>query len=300
MIEKTILTSDGHQIQTFIWPNEKAKAWIHIFHGMAEHALRYDEFAEKLVAAGFAVVAHNHRGHGTSQSTVLGSYADTDGWQKVLQDITVVRSDVCDKKLPYFIFAHSMGSFIAQSFLSKQPETISGIILSGSNYQPVWLSRTARAIAKIESVRLGKEKSSGLLQFLSFGSFNQKFKPNRTEYDWLSRDGAEVDKYITDPLCGFPCSTSLWLDFFEGLIDVFTPSALKKIQANLPIFILGGSQDPVGLMGTGLPKLLKAYKATGQTNLTLKLYEGGRHEMLNETNKQEVSEDAITWFDKQI
>ncbi len=300
MIEQTIISPDGHQIQTFIWPNDEAKAWVHIFHGMSEHALRYNGFAEKLVASGFAVVAHNHRGHGTSKSTILGSYANSHGWQKVLQDISIVRDDICNKELPYFIFAHSMGSFIAQSFLSKQPAAIGAVVLSGSNYQAVWLSRIGRVIAKIESVRLGKEKSSALLQFLSFGNFNQKFKPNRTEYDWLSRDGSKVDKYINDPLCGFPCSTGLWLDFFEGLIDVFTPSSIKKIQTNLPILILGGSQDPVGLMGTGLPKLLKAYEVTGQKNLTLKLYEGARHETLNETNRQEVSQDVITWFEKQI
>ena len=299
MIEKTIIAADGQQIQTFIWSNDQAKAWVHIFHGMAEHALRYDDFAKKLLAAGYAVVAHNHRGHGTGENTKLGSYAVNNGWQDFLTDIDVVRDEVCADELPYFVFAHSMGSFIAQSYLSGQPKAISGVVLSGSNCQPVWLSRVARGIAKIEKFRLGRDKSSGLLQFLSFGSFNQKFKPNRTEYDWLSRDAAQVDKYIADPLCGFACSTGLWIDFFDSLIDLFAPSTLKKIQADLPIFIMGGSQDPVGEMGEGLPKLRDAYAATGQKNLILKLFENGRHEMLNETNKDEVYNEVIAWLGKQ-
>lgn len=299
MIEKTILADDGCRIQAFIWPNEDAKAWVHIFHGMAEHALRYDDFARSLMAAGYAVVAHNHRGHGTGEDTVLGSYVESGGWQDFLTDITAVREAVCDDGLPYFIFGHSMGSFIAQSYLTMQPDGINGVVLSGSNYQSVWLSRIGRMVAKLESLRLGKDKSSDFLQFVSFGNFNQKFKPNRTECDWLSRDADEIDKYIADPLSGFDASTGLWMDFFDGLIDLFTPATFGKIATDLPMFILGGSDDPVGLMGKGLTKLFKAYETNGQKNLTLKIFENGRHEMLNEINKTEVYNEVIAWLEKQ-
>ena len=299
MIEKNILAADGHQIQTFIWPHEHAKGWVHIFHGMGEHALRYDGFAKSLVAAGYAVVAHNHRGHGTGEGVVLGASEKNNGWQIFLQDISIVRDEVCGDEQPYFIFAHSMGAFIAQSYLCGQPKAIDGVILSGSNFQSVGLSRVAKMVAKIEIFRLGRDKSSGLLQFLSFGSFNQKFKPNRTECDWLSRDDDEVGKYIADPLCGFACSTGLWLDFFNGLIDLFDMSNFKKISTELPLFVLSGSQDPVGLMGKGVTRLFEAYQVNGQKNLTLKLFENGRHEMLNETNKDEVYNEIITWLNKQ-
>lgn len=311
MIEKNIIAADGHEIQTYIWPHDAAKGWVHIVHGMAEHAARYDDFAKNLVAAGYAVVAHNHRGHGAShissqnngenngKKPVLGVYKGSNGWQNYVQDIAAVRADICAHQQPYFIFGHSMGSFIAQSYLAQQPQNVAGLILSGSNHQAVWLSRVGGFVAKIESLRLGRDNSSSLLQFLSFGSFNQKFKPNRTAFDWLSRDAAQVDKYIADPLCGFACSTGLWSDFLAGLAELYKPNNLKNIAADMPIFILGGAHDPVGLMGTGLPKLLKAYKDSGHKNLSLKLFENGRHEMLNETNKSETYAEIIKWLDQQ-
>jgi len=299
MIEKLLNCQDGHKIQAYIWPNEEAKAWVHINHGMAEHAKRYDGFAQQLVKAGFAVVAHNHRGHGTSETTKLGSYAKDNGWQKVLEDLEVVRNEICTNELPYYLFGHSMGSFIVQSYLSQFSREIDGVILSGSNLQPVLLSKAGKFVAKIERRRLGANNSSRLLQFLSFGSFNQAFKPNRTEYDWLSRDNAQVDDYVSDPLCGFACSTGLWHDFLSALADLFKKGQIAKIQNNLPIFILGGSQDPVGMMGQGLPKLAASYKASGQQKVTLKLYEKGRHEMLNETNQSEVYTDIINWLQAQ-
>lgn len=299
MIEKIITAQDGHQIQVYIWPNHQAKAWVHINHGMAEHAKRYQHFAEQLIMAGYAVVAHNHRGHGESETTQLGSYAKDLGWTKVLKDLETVRDEVCNATLPYYLFGHSMGSFIVQSYLANSTRKIDGLVLSGSNLQSVLLSKAGKFVAKIERKRLGKDKSSRLLQFLSFGTFNQAFKPNRTEFDWLSRDNQQVDQYISDPLCGFSCSTGLWHDFLSALADLYSKGALEKVQSNLPIFIIGGSQDPVGMMGKGLPKLANAYKKAGQKQVSLKLYEKGRHEMLNENNQPEVIKDLIGWFEQQ-
>jgi alpha-beta hydrolase superfamily lysophospholipase len=303
MIEKIIKAPDGHEIQTYIWLNEKAKAWVHIFHGMAEHAKRYDPFAQHLVSQGYSVLAHNHRGHGTSNTTILGQFAHKDGWQKVLDDLETVRSAVCNDAnatpLPYYIFGHSMGSFIAQSYLTKNAKKIDGVILSASNLQNVFMSQAGKKVANFEAFRLGAEKPSKLLQFLSFGSFNKQFKPNRTEFDWLSRDAIEVDKYVADTLCGFSCSISLWQDFLEALAALFKPGSLQKVQANLPMLIIGGDQDPVGLMGKGLPKLAKRYQANGQQGITLKLYSGARHELLNESNRTEVIMDILTWLKTQ-
>ena len=314
MIEKTIKAQDGHEIQTFIWPNKNAKAWVHIFHGMAEHAKRYDRFAKALVAQGFAVVAHNHRGHGTSNTTVLGQFAEQDGWQKVLKDLEAVRADICDNppqtieqhsdhpinqtKLPYYILGHSMGSFIAQSYLVGNAREIDGVILSASNFQNVFMSHAGKQVANIEAIRLGSDKPSKLLQFLSFGSFNNHFKPTRTEYDWLSRDTKEVDKYVDDSLCGFACSISLWQDFLDALAQLFIKGSLGKVQKNLPILIIGGDKDPVGLMGKGLTKLAQSYQEAGQQKVTFKVYPDARHELLNETNRPEILEDIFTWLAK--
>lgn len=299
MIEEIIDSKDGYQLQVFVWSNDKAKAWVHINHGMAEHAKRYQVLAEQLVAAGYAVVAHNHRGHGTSSSATLGSFGQGHDWSKVLNDLDIVRDKICNDGRAYYLFGHSMGSFIAQSYLSTSERHIDGLILSGSNLQPVGLAKLGRLVARVERLRLGQNKPSKLLQFLSFGSFNQSFKPNRTEYDWLSRLDGEVDKYISDPLCGFACSTGLWFEFLNALINLYQKGNLQNIQANLPIFILGGDKDPVGLMGKGLPKLAKAYQDAGQAQVKLTLYPDGRHEMLNELNRDVVSGDIIAWLNLQ-
>ena len=296
VIEQEITAKDGHKIQVYLWQNEHAKAWVHINHGMAEHALRYNDFALQLLESGYAVVAHNHRGHGTSETTKLGCFNEKDSWQNILTDLECVRDAICSNELPYYLFGHSMGSFIVQSFLSGKHRNVDALILSASNLQASALSQAGRFVAKIEKMRLGKDNSSPLLQKLSFGSFNKAFKPNRTEYDWLSRDPSQVDKYIADPLCGFDCSTGFWQLFLTSLVDLFSDDSLKKIQDSLPILMLGGTKDPVGMMGKGLPKLAEAYKKAGQTNVTLKLYESGRHEMLNETNHKQVSSDIIEWL----
>lgn len=290
---------DGYQIEVITWPNPQAKAWVHILHGMSEHAHRYDQFAKELVKSGYAVIAHNHRGHGSSPSVKLGLYAEQDGWGKVLQDIDVVRNHI-SADLPYFMFAHSMGTFITQSYLATKPNTIDGLILSGSNIQPSLLLKAGLMVAKLERLRKGPLNTSALLQFLSFGSFNNAFKPNRTEFDWLSRDNQKVDDYIHDPLCGFDCSIQLWIDMFTGLIDLYGNQTYKRIQKDLPILLLGGDKDPVGAMGKGIPKLVKAYKAAGQTNIDYQLYNEGRHEMLNEVNRQEVFDDIIRWLNNAL
>ncbi len=295
MQSRYLTAEDGYQIEVFTWPNEHAKAWVHILHGMAEHASRYDEFAQALVQAGYAVIAHNHRGHGNSPTAQIGLYAEQDGWNKVLNDIDVVRNSITDD-LPYIMFAHSMGTFITQAYLINQPKPIQGLILSGSNLQPLPLVKAGKVVAKIERWRKGALAPSPILQFLSFGSFNNAFKPNRTDFDWLSRDEQQVDKYINDPLCGFDCHTQLWIDLFNGLIHVYDKGSIERIQSNLPILIFGGDKDPVGEMGKGLPKLAKRYEQAGQSNVTLKLYKDGRHEMLNETNKQEVISDVLHWL----
>jgi alpha-beta hydrolase superfamily lysophospholipase len=296
MIESYIKAPDGHKIQTYIWSVEGSKAWVHINHGMAEHAARYQRLAQALNKEGYSVVAHNHRGHGTSSTTVLGHYADQQGWQKLLNDIDTVRDATCDAASPYYLLGHSMGSFIVQSYMVNTKRNVDALILSGSNYQAAGLAKAGLAVAKFERWRLAANKPSKVLQFVSFGSFNQAFKPTRTDFDWLSKDDTEVDKYIADPLCGFDCTTQLWIDMLSGLIELFTPASFNQIQKNLPIYIFGGEKDPVGEAGKGLPKLLAAYKKSGQNNVSMKLYESGRHEMLNENNKEEVIEDTVNWI----
>lgn len=303
MQEIKIPTADTHTIQAYVWHIEHPKAWIHINHGMAEHAKRYEHLADFLNAQGYAVVAHNHRGHGESfknnDEALLGHFSDTQGWQKVLHDISRVREEICSSDVPYILMGHSMGSFMVQAYLAfaDNNQSIDGLILSASNFQAPFISRAGLLMAKLERWRKGADKSSQLIQALSFGSFNKAFKPTRTEFDWLSRDKEEVNKYINDPLCGFACTTQLWVDFLQGLAALFTLEAFKQMQKGMPIYIFGGDQDPVGENGKGLPKLAKAYSNAGHENVTLKLYQNGRHEMLNETNSEEVMKDLVCWLE---
>lgn len=295
----TITTQDGRNIQVSSWTSPTAKAYIHLCHGMAEHINRYTEFADYLNQQGFNVICHNHRGHGDNE--ILGHYSDQEGWSKTIQDILEVQ-DICieNKELPLFLFAHSMGSFIAQGFAMRHGSRLAGLILSGTNYQHPFMYHAGRMVAQMDKFRLKNAAPSSVMDILSFASFNNHFKPNRTDSDWLSRDPAQVDKYIVDPQCGFPCSPETWVQLLTGLIEISKKNNLEKIPSALPMYLFGGENDPVGRMGKGIPALEQKLRRTGHDNVTSKLYKEGRHEMLNETCKDEVYQDVANWIHKQL
>jgi alpha-beta hydrolase superfamily lysophospholipase len=292
-----VATKDGRNIKVSSWTPPQAIAYLHICHGMAEHIDRYQEFAEAMVEQGISIIYHNHRGHGDNEK--LGHYADKDGWSKTINDIKEVQDFIIkDSKLPLYLFAHSMGSFIAQGFAMRHGDKLAGLILSGTNYQNPLIYHAGRFVAKVENFRLGLGVPSQTMDKLSFASFNNHFKPTRTDFDWLSRDPEQVDRYIADPLCGFACSSETWQQLLSGLIEISKSENLSKIPKHLPIYILGGDQDPVGRMGKGIPALAKKLRLTGHDKVTTKLYKDGRHEMLNETCKTQVYSDISDWIEK--
>ena len=295
--------SDATPLYVNYWFAEQApKAVVMIAHGMAEHSGRYARLAQVLVAAGFAVYAHDQRGHGkTAEHGVLGHYADTDGWQKVIGDLASINHYIRQQYplAPIFLLGHSMGSYIAQAYLMQHSCSLQGAILSGSNYHPPALYRAASLIARFERWRKGPTGRSALMDFLSFGSFNKAFKPNRTASDWLSRDPAEVDKYIQDPLCGFRCTNQYWIDFLAGLQQITPRGSLLQIDNNLPLLLIGGSCDPVS-EGKRLDDLANALSNAGASQLQLKIYPQARHELLNETNRDEVTADLIAWLEQAL
>lgn len=297
-ITRTLQSRDGYELNSYFWPSTEqapAKGYLHLLHGMAEHAERYQALAEFFAARGFNVIAHDHRGHGNCH--VLGHYADEQGGDKVVEDILFVQQQLIeDKSQPIYLLGHSMGSFIAQAFAIKYGDHLAGLILSGSNYQNPLLYKVAKLVTKFETLRIGAQTPSKVMDFLSFGAFNGKFKPTKTEFDWLSRDSEQVDKYIADNLCGFPCSPTLWADLFDILITISDKNQLKKIPQHLPIYLFSGDQDPVGQMGKGVPALHDKLKQTGHDNVTITMYPQGRHEMLNETNRQQVFADLEYWL----
>lgn len=294
-----VTTEDGRKINITSWTSEHAKAYLHICHGMAEHIDRYLNFAEEMASNGLNVFYHNHRGHGENE--ILGHYDDNEGWLKTIQDICCVQDEIIkDKSLPLFLLGHSMGSFIAQGFSIRHGDRLSGLILSGTNYQHPFMYYAGRLVASIEKKRIGASTPSKTMDTLSFASFNNHFKPARTDFDWLSRDEQEVDRYINDPLCGFPCSPETWIQLLSGLIEISNKNNLAQVPHKLPIYLFGGDKDPVGRLGKGIPALAQKLRQTGHDNVTTKLYKDGRHEMLNETCKEQVYNDINTWIHQQL
>jgi len=292
-------TDDHSRLYVNAWiPVAGPKAVVMLAHGMAEHSGRYARLGAALSAAGFALYAPDQRGHGrTAAHGVLGHYADDNGWGKVVGDLASLSRtiEVRHPGLPIFLLGHSMGSYVAQAYLLQHSRTLQGAVLSGSNFQPVSLYRSAALIARFEYWRQGAIGRSALIEWLSFGAFNKAFKPARTPFDWLSRDAAEVDLYISDPMCGFRCTNQFWLDLLGGLAQISTMSELERIDHNLPLLIMGGECDPVS-EGKRLRDLSEAFKSAGQQSVTLNLYPNARHEIFNETNREEVTRDLLAWL----
>ncbi len=298
-----LTANDRSRLYVNQWlPDGPAKAMIMLSHGMAEHSGRYARLAESLCAAGYGLYAPDQRGHGrTADEGTLGLYAEKDGWNKVVGDLASLNQHIGQQHsgLPIILLGHSMGSYIAQAYLLHHSASLNGAILSGSNFQPVALYRAAGVIARLERARQGLRGRSALIDFLSFGSFNKAFKPNRTAFDWLSRDPLEVDKYINDPLCGFRCTNQLWVDLLGGLQQISKASNLAQIDPGLPIMVMGGECDPVS-EGKRLKSLAHALREAGCQNLQLTIYPQARHEVFNETNRDEVTADVLKWLDQAL
>jgi alpha-beta hydrolase superfamily lysophospholipase len=296
-------TNDASKLFVNHWYSQlPPKGIVMIAHGMAEHSERYARLAQTLVDQGYGVYALDLRGHGrTLQHGVQGHFADQDGWQKVVSDLHSLQQHIRQQhpQSPIFLLGHSMGSYIGQAYLVQHSAHLHGAILSGSNYQPVALYKVAGLIARFERLRQGPTGRSALLEFLSFGSFNKAFKPTRTDFDWLSRDPVEVDRYINDPLCGFRCTNQLWIDLLGGLQDITKPENLARIAKTLPMLVVGGACDPVS-DGKRLNDLAHALRQSGNPSVALKIYPDARHELLNETNRDAVTADLVQWLDAKL
>jgi alpha-beta hydrolase superfamily lysophospholipase len=276
------------------------QAVIQIAHGMAEHSARYARLAACLNAEGFAVYANDHRGHGKSipQGQTLGHMADEDGWNKAVDDLDLVNAEIRRRhpNTPIILLGHSMGSFLTQSYLGKYSDNIAAAALSASNGPPGFLGKIAQLIIRLEKLRLGKEGHSALMAAMTFKAFNKAFKPNDTEFDWLSRDQFEVDKYVADPLCGFECSVATWQGMLDALTSIASNEALEEMDKTKAIYVISGTDDPVGENGKGIQRLLAAYQKHSFKNVTQKFYPEARHEIFNETNRDEVTNDFIDWI----
>lgn len=297
--------AEGVQLFTYKWsPDEgvQAKAVVEIAHGMAEHAQRYARLAKALTKEGYIVYAPDLRGHGRTAGLLdKVGYWGRNGFHKTVIDLKQLYLIISKENvgLPVFMLGHSMGTFLTQAYISHHGNGLKGTILSGvAGKQPMLTAGVM--IAWLQKLLQGPKVRSKLLNHLSFGSFNQQFKPNRTKFDWLSRDEAEVDKYVDDPYCGGVFTVQFFYDLLRGLIFIHQPKTLKKIPKELPIYIFGGSNDPVGRKGKGLLELVNKYKKLGIKDLQYKIYPDARHETLNELNRDEVTQDLINWLNSHL
>ena len=297
-----IATPDGVEVFVYRWlPAGNPQAVVQIAHGLAEHAGRYSRLAGALTRAGYAVYASDHRGHGHTAPSPeeLGFFAARDGWNKCVEDLHLVNRRIAAEHpgTRSVLLGHSMGSSLALSFLCKYGDAVCGAVLSGASGQPGLLAHAGRWITRLEKLRLGAQGRSSLVQKLTFNEFNKRFAPARTGFDWLSRDPAEVDKYVADPLCGFPSSVQLWIDLLSGWVKAVS-SSCKLIPKTLPILVISGRHDPVSAGCRQIEAMLKTWSRAGFKNVEHKFYSQARHEMFNETNREEVTNDLLEWLHK--
>lgn len=308
----TLTTPDGVDLFTYCWlPPEQArnaqpKAVVQIAHGLAEHAARYARLAGALTSAGYAAYANDHRGHGRTEKSAddLGFFAERDGWRKCVDDLWQLNRHIAAKHpgLPIVLLGHSMGSTLAEQLMGDpgRGNALAGVVLSGANGKPTFLAKIGGAITRAERARLGARGKSKLVQSLTFDAFNRNFAPARTAFDWLSRDPAEVDKYVADPLCGFPATVQLWMDLLGGWAEVSRAAHCNRVPRALPLYLIAGGRDPVSGNTRQLGPWMADYRAAGLVNLTHKFYPEARHELFNESNRDEVTADLIGWLDQVI
>lgn len=277
-----------------VWePENQPKAVLQIVHGMAEHIERYDRFARYLNQNSILVVGADNASHGKSISKdcIRGYFGAEHGWNSLIQDIqsvhSIIKQSYCD--LPCILFGHSMGSFLARSYAARHGDDLDGFIFCGTAGKNPALP-VAKLLARCEIRKNGASTPSRLLDKLSFGAYNNAFKPNRTPFDWLSRDEAEVDKYVDDPACGFVFTAAGFRDLFDGLGEVSGPQWARRVPKR-PILLIAGDADPVGANGKGV-KQVEAWLVQSGHRVKCILYPGARHELLNETNREQVSDDV--------
>ncbi len=293
---------DGTVLQCYLWADVRnPKGVVQIAHGMAEHARRYDNFATFLNKNGYIVFADDHRAHGmtsTKQSTKgVKGYHKGDIYFDTAKDEVAITAYLKEKyNLPVVYLGHSYGSMVGQRYVQLDPKA-DGVIFSGSAMMKGALLSAGAAISKLQYKTKGGEVEAKLLDKMSFGSYNSPFK-KEGEFAWLSRDREQVRKYIFDEQCGYVMSVSFFKHFLNGLKESYKPENLAKVKKDTPLAIFSGDKDPVGGNGKLVKALHKQYVDLGVKDVTLKLYEDARHEILNETNNQEVYMDFLATIEK--
>lgn len=299
MLHTRFTSHDGREVELYVWDEVKfPKAVVKIAHGMVEHSARYDDFAKFLNSKGYIVVMNDHRGHGLTAAKDSLGYEEGDMWTNNVRDQIAIL-DYCRKKynLPLFMMGHSYGSFITQAVAEENPD-VKGYVLCGSNYMKDISFSVCKLVARSMCRNKGGRYPAQMIVNLSFKQYEKKI-PGKNM--WLNRDEEAVKKYNDDPFCSYVCSANFYRTFMEGISKLYKKAYYKAIDVNKPILLIAGTNDPVGAYSKGIVRLEKFYRKKVQVaDVTMRLYKDARHEILNETCKQEVYDDVANWLDEKL
>lgn len=287
----------------YIPVDTEIKGILQICHGMCEYIERYEKFAEFLCEHGYIVCGHDHAGHGKSASSEekLGYFAHENGWQVLVDDLYKFTRIIKDMfpEYPIFLMGHSMGSFVARLYASYYTSAVSGLIISGTGSKNPAAGAGILLCNAVKSSK-GEMYRSKKINDIAFGGFNKKYENPKNDFEWLTRDEKIVEKYMNDKFCMFTFTVSAFKDLFTLNKKANETTAFKNTKNDLPIFILSGDMDPVGNYGKGVKAVYSNYLKNGKKDVSIKLYKDGRHEMVNELNKEEVFSDVLNWLDSKV
>lgn len=304
--EFTFPSADGKTaIHAVEWlPEDTPRAVLQISHGVAEYVLRYEPFAQYLTERGFAVVGHDHLGHGGSvaEGAPRLYFGPKGSWSWVVADIEQRRklAHAQFPDLPYFLLGHSMGSFLARTYLIRYPGTVDGAVIMGTGHMAAPVVAAGRALAALECRRVGETQFSALTDKAAFGAYNKPFAPNRTAQDWLSLNTENVDAYIADPNCGGTATVGLFREMLDGIRFITDEKNIRKMNHHTPILFISGAMDPVGEQGKGVERAAAAFRRGGMEDVTVKLYPQLRHEILKEACRETVCGDIGAWLESKM
>lgn len=283
---------------------QEVRCVLQIVHGMAEYAERYEEFAGFLTGKGYAVTGEDHLGHGKSvgKEGKYGYFCEEDPASALVENVHTLRkrTESLYQGVPYVIMGHSMGSFITRNYLFRHGEGLAGAVIMGTGMESLATVKLAQTVARVQRLVQGSRKESRLIDRMAFGGYNKIVGGPRGGWDWLSRDRDSVARYMADPLCGFVFTVNGFETLFELIARLYDRKSLERIPKTLPVFMVSGDADPVGACGKGVRKAYDSLVKAGLEHVELKIYEGGRHELLNEINRKEVMEDISSWIESTV
>ncbi len=279
--EQFILNS----LHTVIWqPEQNVKAILQITHGMTEHMGRYETLATDLCNQGIAVAGFDLRGHGRNPGDPQIASFGVSGWETTIEDMRLFFKELRSRfpEIPHYMLGFSLGSFLLREYLGKYPEDVAGTLIAGTGHQPGWLLAIIMAIVKGEIKKAGFDGTTDLVKQLSFGTYNQKCKPNRTEADWLCNDTESLDQYLADPLVRKNISAGLFWELLGSMKRTGKAESYAGWNKEMPVLLLYGSEDPVGDSGKGVPKLYALMKKAGLQAVECQQFPGARHDIFHE------------------